>query len=220
MGNPYDTDDPWSIGGILPSNQYNSSEAVKADQRSMAMQLQAQGFNSSEAQKQRDFEKSMSDTSYQRAAADLKAAGYSPLALLGSGGASTPSGSAAHSNSATSHGAASEHVGSSIASGLISLIGGVISSGMSTATKLAVAAASNASSEAISNNRLANARSLLATKIASSSALNAARTRDANSSSALKDTQAALKNLYLGELFKRSSDDSKLFEPLKDFFKV
>lgn len=67
--------------------------------QALANQREANAFNSAEAAKNRNFQKMMSDTSYQRAAKDLEAVGFSPLALLGPGGgaASTPSGSAASS---------------------------------------------------------------------------------------------------------------------------
>lgn len=58
-------------------------------------------FNSAEAVKQRDWEKMMSDTSYQRQVADMIAAGINPAAIGMSGGAAVPNGSAARNNSST-----------------------------------------------------------------------------------------------------------------------
>ena len=63
-----------------------------------AADVAANQFNADEAQKQRDWEEHMSSTAYQRQVADMRAAGVNPaMAMNGTSGASTPSGSAATS---------------------------------------------------------------------------------------------------------------------------
>lgn len=57
-----------------------------------------QDFNALEAQKQRDYEERMSNTAYQRAIADMEAAGINPASITGTSGASTPSGATATSS--------------------------------------------------------------------------------------------------------------------------
>lgn len=52
-------------------------------------------FNRAEAAKNRSFQKQMSSTSYQRAMADMAAAGINPMLAYQQGGASSPSGSMA-----------------------------------------------------------------------------------------------------------------------------
>ena len=65
----------------------------------------ANSANRAMAREQMTFQKRMSDTSYQRAVADLNAAGLNPMLAYGQGGASTPPGSSAQMQNSTAAGA-------------------------------------------------------------------------------------------------------------------
>lgn len=82
------------------NSAYEANEGYTGNlqyQRAQELMKQQQAFNALEAQKNRDFQKSLSDSAYQRQALDLKKAGYNPALVLGGGGASTPSGGSAQS---------------------------------------------------------------------------------------------------------------------------
>lgn len=136
----------------LGSEWFNQANIAKEDwmrqnqldlmayERDMAQMEVANEFNAQEAQKQRDFEERMSNTAYQRAMADMKAAGLNPVLAYQQGGASTPSGSSAVSSSPSRSGSQYSGVSSRDASRVFqsvmklatNVVGGMLLSGKGT----------------------------------------------------------------------------------------
>lgn len=111
--------------GFLGNNIFGKIlgyDSVMNNKQALLNSYYANAFNSAEAAKNRNFQERLSNTAYQRAAKDLGALGFSPLALVspGNSAASSPSGYTASSSSGAGvHGSASSAIVSTILKALI-----------------------------------------------------------------------------------------------------
>lgn len=106
------------------TRQFNRTSAGEANLFSRESQDRAQDFNRAEAQTNRDFQERMSNTQYQRAIGDMKAAGLNPMLAYSQGGAGNVSGNAASISGATGAQASGGQASGSAASGPSASSGG------------------------------------------------------------------------------------------------
>ena len=156
----------------LANNVWSAEQAEKAN-----------AFNAEQAALNREFQREMSNTSYQRAVADLKAAGLNPVLATRFSGASTPSGAAATGQKGETD--------SSLNGALTSLVGAFISqenARLTAQTNLAIAERNNATSRLIAE--------ISAAATQNSAAMHAAATRYASDQSLLGTQYASDNSLY------------------------
>lgn len=124
------------LGEALGFNAFSDQAAYERDQqmanqqfyRDMVKLDEQNAFNRDEAQKSRDFQERMSNTSYQRAVKDMQLAGINPVLAYQHGGASTPSGATASSGSGgASSGGRTFASKSNALGGILSFMGGMYS---------------------------------------------------------------------------------------------
>ncbi|QGH72659.1 MAG: putative minor capsid protein [Microviridae sp. ctbuH30] len=83
------------LGAAAISGGMDLAGQMMTNAQNIRLAHEAQDFNRQEAEKNRDWQERMSNSAYQRATADMRAAGINPMLAYMKGGASTPGGAQA-----------------------------------------------------------------------------------------------------------------------------
>lgn len=117
------------------TNAFNAEQADINRVWSAGQAADARIFNMQEAEKNRDFQEHMANTTYRRAVGDLTAAGLNPMLAYSQGGAPSPSGSQASGPAASSSAASGVRAAEIKSSAQAALAGGQIAQQLINAIK-------------------------------------------------------------------------------------
>lgn len=86
---------PWLAAATLGAGAFSAFGQSRANSANASIGRENNAFSAREAAMNRDFQERMSNTSWQRGVADMRAAGINPMLSYSEGGASSPSGNSA-----------------------------------------------------------------------------------------------------------------------------